>query len=200
MPGCFRVVTASVALPLHDIGSQTVIPQLQLEAGQSYLDLCAAPGNKTRQALETPLSLAIACDISLTRLRSVPALCPRVVLDGTHTLPFGRLFDRIFLDAPCSGTGTLARNPEIKWRLLPADLPAFAERQVRLIQAAIPLLAPAGKLLYATCSLEREENEDVLGTILARVPAVQVIKEEWRKPGPGPDSGDGFYGALLQRR
>lgn len=212
VPGCFRVVSSDVAAGdpelgptrWHDIGSQSVLPQLGLQQGNSYLDLCAAPGNKTLQALETPLSLAIACDISRKRLETVPPVCHRVVLDGTQPLPFNRQFDRIFVDAPCSGTGTCGRNPEIKWRVQESDLGIFAERQRQLLAMALAVVAPQGRVLYATCSMESEENEEVVSRTLADRPAFRLVSEKWRFPGDQTDglseSGDGFYGALLARR
>ncbi len=197
VPGAHRLL--SEPLPgqrLHDIGSQSVVPLLDLRPGDTYLDLCAAPGNKTIQALETPLALAIACDISLRRIREIPLICPRVVLDATQTLPFGVEFQGIFVDAPCSGTGTLARNPEIKWRAREADFARFHEKQLAILSRAVSVLAPAGKLLYATCSLEREENEDLVRDFLDRHPSFHCIREERRLPGR--DQGDGFYAALLE--
>jgi 16S rRNA (cytosine967-C5)-methyltransferase len=182
---------------LHDISSQSIIPLLALEPGLRYLDLCAAPGNKTLQALETPLLLAVACDISPARIRDVPPVCPRVVLDASEPLPFGILFDRIFIDAPCSGTGTLSRNPEIKWRLRERDLPRFADKQLQIARQAARLLAPAGKLVYATCSLEREENEDIVRILLEEEPSLRREREVWRIPGR--DEGDGFFAAVLTR-
>jgi 16S rRNA (cytosine967-C5)-methyltransferase len=199
--GAFRLLTplgANTApndLRFHDISSQAVLPLLQLQPGNSYLDVCAAPGNKTRQALETALGLAVACDISLKRIYSIPPICPRVVLDGTKPLPFSRPFDRIFIDAPCSGTGTIGRNPEIKWRVQEQDFRDFSERQVQLVLRGIDILARGGKLLYATCSLEREENENVVAEIRRLQPGVQVEETMWRLPGR--DEGDGFFAALL---
>ena len=201
VPGAFRLHASPGidALPeaprLHDISSQAILPLLQLQPGNSYLDLCAAPGNKTSQALETDLALAVACDISPKRIRSVPPICPRVVLDGTKPLPFNRSFDRVFIDAPCSGTGTIGRNPEIKWRVQEQDFQNFRERQVQLILRGIEVLAPGGKLLYATCSLEREENEDVVMEVQRLQQRVQIEKTMWRLPGE--EEGDGFYAALL---
>ncbi|MBV8866654.1 MAG: hypothetical protein JO210_14770 [Acidobacteriaceae bacterium] len=197
VPGAHRLL--SDPLPgqrLHDISSQTVIPLLDLQRGDTYLDLCAAPGNKTLQALETPLELAIACDISPKRIRQIPPLCPRIVLDAAQPLPFAVKFQRILIDAPCSGTGTLARNPEIKWRLRETDLKRFQEKQVGILVQAVSVLAPAGKLLYATCSLDREENEDVIRDFLSQHPAFRCTRELWRLPGR--DQGDGFYAALLE--
>jgi len=199
VPGCFRLLSPpDPGIPTHDIGSQSILPLLDLRAGQTYLDLCAAPGNKTRQALETPLSLAVACDISYRRLRASGLDCPKLVLDGRKPLPFSRQFDRIFIDAPCSGTGTIGRNPEIKWRVQPSDFGRFGEGQLELLQRAVPFLAPGGKLLYATCSLEREENEDVVQRFCAAEPGMRLEGETWRIPGR--EEGDGFYGAVLSWR
>ena len=105
----------------------------------------------------------VACDRSLKRLKALDGLdCHRVVLDGTLSLPFHTRFDRILVDAPCSGTGTLGRNPEIKWRLDASNLANLHGLQVRLLTNALERLAPGGRLVYSTCSLEPEENEDVL--------------------------------------
>ena len=90
-----------------------------------------------------------------------------MVLDGTRPLPFRRPFDRILVDAPCSGTGTLGRNPEIKWRLTPADLDDLPRRQAALLANARAALAPGGLLVYSTCSLEPEENEAVVAAVPA---------------------------------
>jgi len=196
--GAWRLLGAApVGTRLHDISSQAIVPLLDLRAGQAYLDLCAAPGNKTVQAIETPLSLAVACDVSERRLREVPPVCPRVVLDATRALPFSRRFDRIFIDAPCSGTGTLARNPEIKWRVEPADFARFAGLQTEIVAQALKVLAPDGKLLYATCSLEEEENEEVIRRTLKAETGLRVERKMWRLPGR--DEGDGFYAAVLAR-
>ena len=174
----------------QDIGSQSIVPLLRLEAGQTFLDLCAAPGNKTAQALEAGVR-AIAADLRFHRLRQLKPLdAGLVVLDGTQPLPFGRGFDRILVDAPCSGTGTLGRNPEIKWRLKPADLDDLHGRQTALLRNALALLKPGGILVYSTCSLEPEENEEV---VAAR--ATQTMQRI-----PGRDAGDGFYAAVIEGR
>ena len=195
--GCFLLRSpVRAGMRLHDIGSQAVLPLLDLRPGHSYLDLCAAPGNKTLQALETPLELAVACDISPQRASQIPPVCHRVVLDAARPLPFAQKFDRIFVDAPCSGTGTLARNPEIKWRVQEDDLFRFQEKQVKIVSEAIRHLAPEGRLLYATCSLEREENEAVIKRVLLAHPQVRPADELWRLPGRDP--GDGFYAIALR--
>ena len=196
VPGAYRLTAPAPAnWRLHDIGSQAILPLLALEPGDTYLDLCAAPGNKTAQALETPLRLAIASDVSESRLREVPAICARVVLDATEPLPFSQPFSKIFVDAPCSGTGTIGRNPEIKWRVTKGDFMRFKKKQTELLTHAAQLLAPGGKLLYATCSLEEEENEQVVRETLERNKELALESETWRLPGR--EEGDGFYAAVL---
>jgi 16S rRNA (cytosine967-C5)-methyltransferase len=171
----------------QDIGAQSIVPLLELEPGMRVLDLCAAPGNKTAQALAAGASV-VAGDFSPRRLADVPAQAARVALDATEPLPFALQFDRILVDAPCSGTGTLAPNPEIKWRLKTEDLPEFQNRQRKILAHALDRLAPGGKLVYATCSLERDENEDV-------VEGLPVIRTHMRLPGRDP--GDGFFAAVI---
>jgi 16S rRNA (cytosine967-C5)-methyltransferase len=173
----------------QDIGAQSIIPLLRIAPGQSFLDVCAAPGNKTAQAIEAGAQ-TVACDLHLHRLRGLADLtCQRVALDATVPLPFSTRFDRILVDAPCSGTGTLSRNPEIKWRLKAADLPDLHARQVAILRNALSSLAPGGTLVYSTCSLEREENEAVIAEVGAN----------WRihRRIPGRDAGDGFFAAVL---
>jgi 16S rRNA (cytosine967-C5)-methyltransferase len=165
-------------LTIQDEASQLVGSLLEPKPRQQVLDLCAAPGMKTAQLAEDlGCGLLIACDRSARRLRSMKALLDglippgvrwhRVELDATRPLPFSVRFDRILLDAPCSGTGTLARNPEIKWRLGLGDIVRLAEMQAKMLAAALDALAPNGRLVYATCSLEPEENEEVVERILA---------------------------------
>jgi 16S rRNA (cytosine967-C5)-methyltransferase len=190
--GCYRFPAGDPGnFRFQDIGSQAVVPLLNLQAGQTFLDLCASPGNKTAQALETPLK-AIACDLHLSRARIlVPLGIPIVTLDATRSLPFTRKFDRILVDAPCSGTGTLARNPEIKWRLKPEDITDLQNRQTAILSSALAHLAPDGLLVYSTCSLESEENLDVVERSGATV--VETMQRI-----PGRDPGDGFFAAVLR--
>jgi len=175
---------------LQDISSRSIVPLLGLSVEHSYLDLCSAPGNKTAQALEANPSFAVACDISERRLKTVQLPLLKVVLDASEQLPFNRRFDRILVDAPCSGTGTLAGNPEIKWRLTEQDLVRQQARQINILKRAATALAPGGKVLYATCSLEHEENEAVIAQA-----GLVCESQTWRIPGR--DLGDGFFAALL---
>jgi 16S rRNA (cytosine967-C5)-methyltransferase len=212
VPGCYRVLENMPAgFRQQDIGSQAIVPLLDLAPGQTFLDLCAAPGNKTAQALETPLR-AVACDISERRLHDVNQLWPRVVLDAMRPLPFRTKFERVFIDAPCSGTGTLARNPEIKWRVQGRNLAAHQQRQVQILERGLEALTPGGLLVYATCSLEAEENGEVVRAVLSRLAIrrtdrlhdpsvdhsipVELVSEHWRLPGRDP--GDGFYAAVIK--
>lgn len=193
--GCY-LVTGDVppGARIQDISSQAVVPLLELEPGQTFLDLCAAPGNKTAQALETPLRLAVDCDASRKRLSNLvvaPGACARLQLNATCPLPFGAVFDRILVDAPCSGTGTIGRNPEIRWRLTPAEIARQAERQKSILCNALKCLKPGGRLVYSTCSLEPEENEDVVHAVAPG----RVISTMTRLPGRDP--GDGFKAAVL---
>lgn len=190
----FRVVSGDVrGLRIQDVGSQSVVPWLQLMPGQMFLDLCAAPGNKTAQALESGVT-AIACDLHWHRLKNFTASgCSRVALDASRPLPFQNCFDRILVDAPCSGTGTLGRNPEIRWKLAPADIEELHAVQVAILQRAVSHLKPDGLLVYSTCSLERRENEDVV----AAIPGIRVLETHRRIPGL--NKGDGFFVAVITR-
>jgi len=180
---------------VQDIGSQAIVPLLGLEAGQTFLDLCAAPGNKTAQALECGVR-AVACDVHWHRIREMKGLGAELaVVDGTKPLPFRRKFERLLVDAPCSGTGTLGRNPEIKWKLREEDLADLRGRQEALLRNALEVLAPGGVLVYSTCSLELEENEGVIEA---------VLQSDWgpsQPPNyrriPGRDPGDGFFAASI---
>jgi 16S rRNA (cytosine967-C5)-methyltransferase len=197
VPGCYRVSgPVPPACRIQDIGSQWVASLLDVQPGHAVLDLCAAPGNKTAQLLEASPRIAVACDASPRRLdsmaRSGHAAAARLLrLDATQSLPFGRIFDRILVDAPCSGTGTLARNPDIKWRLTPGDILRHAVRQKVILANALACLKPAGRLVYSTCSIEPEENAEVVA-LAASGHAVQSLTRL-----PGRDPGDGFQAAVI---
>ena len=192
IPGCFRLLSGDPAgFRMQDISSQAIVPLLELRAGQTFLDLCAAPGNKTAQALVLGVR-AVACDVNLDRLATLKALgCDLVALDGTQPLPLRKRFDRILVDVPCSGTGTLGRNPEIKWRLQHDHLARFHQTQVMLLANALEMLRPGGTLVYSTCSLEQEENEHVLEEVLGSLPR-KIMRRL-----PGIQAGDGFFAAVI---
>lgn len=171
---------------IQDEASQLVAELVSPEPGQRVLDLCAAPGMKAGQLAQMlGTGTLVACDRSAARLRTLAKLLPQWVpasvrlsmvrLDAARELPFAGMFDRILLDAPCTGTGTLARNPEIKWRLGPEDITRLAELQATMLRNALPALATGGRLVYATCSLEPEENEGVVEKVLSEQPAYRVL-------------------------
>lgn len=149
--------------------------------GERILDCCAAPGGKTLVLSDrNPGSRTTAVDLHPHRARLLRKLVRRssrsangrdgiihVLAADARTLPFAAQFDRILADVPCSGTGTLARNPEIKWRLTPEDLADLQTRQLAILRSAIQHVKPGGRIAYSTCSLEREENEYVIDQVLA---------------------------------
>jgi 16S rRNA (cytosine967-C5)-methyltransferase len=200
VPGCYRLLgTDTAGFRIQDIGSQCIVPLLGLEPRMTFLDLCAAPGGKTAQALEAGVK-AVAGDFYFSRIRALDGLaCARVVLDAAKPLPFRARFERILLDAPCSGTGTLRRNPEIRWRVERNDLAVLSERQAAMLAHALPLLEPGGRLVYSTCSLEREENEDVVERVLPRLGTRYVVERILRRT-PGEQPGDGFFAAVITSR
>lgn len=171
-----------------DIGAQSIVPLLEIAPHHRVLDVCAAPGNKTLHIAEYSEHV-VACDRTVARLATVP-VDRRAQLDAASALPFGPVFDRILVDAPCSGTGTLARNPEIKWRVTMEEIERHAARQVQILTNALAALKPGGRLVYSTCSLEKEENEGVVAHFAHRLQSATYRL-------PGREAGDGFYHAVL---
>lgn len=211
---------------IQDEASQLVA--LLAGKGSRILDCCAAPGGKTRVLAErNPSAMIVAMDLHPHRARllrsRVSATNVHVIAADIQSAPFRGTFDCILFDAPCSGTGTLAQHPEIKWRLKAEHIAELHVLQVSLLGAAMNLVAPGGTLLYSTCSLEREENEDVLDRALAGVTnfRVQNLGEkllELKKASaltvadvqgitcgpylrtlPGLHPCDGFFAALLEK-
>jgi len=165
---------------IQDEASQLVA--LLVGRGENLLDCCAAPGGKTASlAWRNPHAKIVATELHPHRARLLRNLHPltnvQVVVADARRLPFsspGR-FDRVLADVPCSGTGTLARNPEIKWRLKADDLYDLHLRQVAILKSALAHLAVGGRLVYSTCSLEREENEAVVEAALDGAKQFKVI-------------------------
>jgi 16S rRNA (cytosine967-C5)-methyltransferase len=206
--------------------------------GERILDCCAAPGGKTRFIADrNPNAKITAVELHPHRARLMEKMLRPVNRDSNpdhsgdieilvadaRALPTNPAFDRVLADVPCSGTGTLARNPEIKWRLQPTDLLDLQARQLAILQSAMYQVAPGGRLIYSTCSLEKEENEDVVTQALAGNNSFDVLdarteldqlKEEKELAWPDLDSlttgpylrtlpgihpSDGFFAAILKR-
>ena len=138
-----------------------------------FLDLCAAPGGKSALAGNlAPWDLMVAADVRLSRVRLMRSTLERfeghlVVAANALQPPLSDMWDMVLIDAPCSGTGTFRRHPEIKWRLRREALPELAARQRAMLAAGLKLAAPGGVLLYSTCSVESEENEDLFADVPA---------------------------------
>lgn len=196
VPGCWVAPSDAGRFRHQDVGAQVVAALVEPRRGDRVLDLCASPGNKTAQLMESG-AWVVAGERSGRRLAPLLDVgCPLLQLDATKPLPFQAVFDRVLVDAPCSGTGTLGRNPEIRWRIHPEDIARQAERQEAMLGHALAALKPGGRLVYATCSLEREEGEDVVANVLAEAGSGVRLEREIRRL-PGRDRGDGFYVAVL---
>ena len=203
---------------VQDQGSQLVA---RLAASEGLLlDACAAPGGKAMllsDLAERDTTRVCAGEFSRPRLAVLSRLtrrwgADRVRVIGADALdpPFRREFDAVLLDAPCSGLGTLARNPDIRWRLAPEDVGRHAAKQKAMLASVARHVRPGGRLVYATCSLEPEETHAVVDGFLAANDAFTVEPlPGWAQPfarndrveiEPAPDSGDGFFAVRLVRR
>ena len=170
---------------VQDEASQLVPITLDARPGERVLDLCASPGGKT-VAIASAMhdsGVIIAGDVRARRMTlmretihaSGATSVHLVHLPATGPLPFERSFDRVLVDAPCSGLGTVRRDPDIKWRRTERDLAPFASRQVDLLTRAATVVVPGGRLVYATCSSEPEENDEVVRTFLERHPQWRLL-------------------------
>ncbi|MGQ0621124.1 MAG: 16S rRNA (cytosine(967)-C(5))-methyltransferase RsmB [Panacagrimonas sp.] len=201
---------------VQDVSAQLAAELLQLEPGLRVLDACSAPGGKTAHMLERCDLSVLAVDSDASRLVRVEQTLNRLGLRA-ETRAFdagklrerwsGALFDRILLDAPCSGTGVIRRHPDIKWLRRADDIPRMADEQLRLLFALWPLVAPGGRLVYATCSILSAEGEDVVRQFLMRQADAkhEPIAATWgearkvgRRIAPGGPY-DGFYYAVLRK-
>jgi 16S rRNA (cytosine967-C5)-methyltransferase len=184
----------------QDVGSQALSALLAVEPGHDVIDYCAGAGGKTLAlaAFQHNRGRLIACDNDGRRLQRLPQRAQRaglrglecVVLDGSERLPKA---DAVLVDAPCSGTGTYRRHPEL--RLDAPDYPALAALQGEILQQASRYVRLQGRLLYGTCSLMTCENQGVVDAFLAQNPQFVLLESQrWL-----PFDCDGFYGALMQR-
>lgn len=211
---------------IQDEGSQLVAALVG--KGKRILDCCAAPGSKTAAiASAAPDAEILAIDIHPYRARLLQRMVTSknvqaIVADATK-LPLVSSFDRVLADVPCSGTGTLSRNPEIKWRLLPEDITDLQSRQIAILDSAVRQVGQGGRLVYSTCSLESEENEQVVNAVLRRNPELgvlpareellklkaagtlvwndidQLVHGDFLRTIPGVLPCDGFFAAILER-
>jgi len=211
---------------VQDEASQLV--PLLVGKGSRILDCCAAPGGKTRILAErNPDASVVSAEIHPHRARLLRKLVSarnvQVIAADIRQFPSTAVFDRVLVDAPCSGTGTLARNPEIKWRLKKEDLLDLQSRQAEILKSALERVAPGGRLVYSTCSLEPEENEAVLESALTGnhsfriLPCRNLLRElqetaeliwpeidsivsgAYLRTIPGVHPCDGFFAAVLEK-
>lgn len=212
-----RVRLARLPTPLAgalwpmDEGSQVIVRALDAKPGERILDLCAGAGTKTRLLLARGATV-VAADLGPARLAKAPTEAARVVTDGVRPGLRAGSFDKVLLDAPCSGTGTLRRAPDLAHRLREEQLDLLVQTQKSLLAAALTLTRPGGLVVYATCSLLRDENEAVVAAVLQRSPGVVRVplSSLWGRDVSLDDEGrgelrlwpdrhgtDGFYVAAL---
>ena len=197
---------------VQDASAQCAVPLLALAPGLRVLDACSAPGGKTGHLLEAADVELLALDSDPERLKRVAENLSRLNLRADlraadaaapETWWDGQPFDRILIDAPCSGSGVVRRHPDIKWTRRPRDIAQFAGQQSRLLEALWPTLGLGGKLLYATCSVFREENHEQIAPFLSRHPDAQCLPLVNCNTTDGQivpdDAHDGFFYALLAK-
>lgn len=203
---------------VQDAAAQRCALALEARAGERVLDACAAPGGKAAALLEAVDVELVAVDRDQARLDRVGQTLARLGRDATLVCANaakpagwwdGCLFDRILIDAPCSATGVIRRQPDIRWHRRAADIAELAAEQRRLLQGLWPLLRPGGRLVYATCSVLPDENARPIDAFLARhddAVAVDLGADYGRPAGagrqrlPGEQDLDGFFYAALQKR
>ena len=179
---------------IQDQAAMLVAPLCNPKPGQRVLDVCAAPGGKTTHLahLMHDDGMLLACDVSPGRLRMLRHHIVRlrlssvmtVAVDATRTLPVQGKFDRILVDAPCSGLGVLRHHPDIKWRKSPDDFATLQATQLRLLHSQYSLLAPDGYMIYSVCSYEPEETREVVAQFLTAHPDMQLDAMMTDLPSP----------------
>lgn len=204
---------------VQDEAAQLAALLLDLKPGLQVLDACAAPGGKTAHILECEpaLKTCMAIESQIDRFEKLKQTMERLKMnaqcvhaDATHTSWWdGKLFDRILIDAPCSGTGVIRRHPDIKLRRTPAQIFINTPIQAKLLTTLWPMLASNGLLVYATCSILPEENDEQIRQFLANTPDAQSIKpaiiagyetDYGQQIFPGEHQMDGFYYAVLSKK
>jgi 16S rRNA (cytosine967-C5)-methyltransferase len=202
------------ALEVQDLGSQFVLGALDLEPGERWLDACAGAGGKTLQLAHRvrPTGAVDAHDVRAGPLRELARRADRAGLGNVRILsaPPTDRYDGVLVDAPCSGSGTWRRAPHLKWTTTPAELRRQSQRQARLLAELADRVRPGGRLVYATCSLARCENQDVVAAFLAtrpdfrEEPPARAFGFPPGRPGlslfPARHDTDAFYLAVLRRR
>ncbi|HJO37178.1 MAG: 16S rRNA (cytosine(967)-C(5))-methyltransferase RsmB [Vicinamibacterales bacterium] len=209
---------------VQDEASQLVAPLVQVSPGHRVFDACAAPGGKTvsMTAMMANRGLLVAGDTRKRRLTLLAETVEQagaevarlIAADLTRGAPFGPVFDRVLVDAPCTGLGTIRRDPEIRWRRGPDDPARLASSQLAMLHAAADTVRPGGRLVYATCSSEPEENERVVEAFLASAPAFRhqpsdseggedlastIDAQGHLRTYPHVHALDAFFGAALVR-
>lgn len=216
-----RELAQSGLIYVQDEASQLAAHLLEAQKGERVLDACAAPGSKTTYIADRTegARLIVAGDLYEHRLRILLESGARqgsralaaIAYDATLPLPFrGGSFDRVLVDAPCTGTGTLRRNPEIRWRISPADVAELSGRQRAILAHAASVVRAGGRLIYSTCSVEPEENEAVVAAFLEENGAFRQVSvavpdrlrsgELAARTWPQRDGTDGFFIAAFERR
>jgi len=205
---------------VQDASAQLAVELLALQPGMSVLDACCAPGGKLSHIAEREPGLArlVGVDIDPARVERTRAGLQRLQLEAElfaadlrrRTVVSTRRFDRIVLDAPCSGTGVIRRHPDIRLLRRESDIAALRAQQSELLDALWPLLAPGGRLVYATCSVLADENDVQVAAFLDRHRDAAALAEvpAWfgraqshgRQNLSGESDGDGFYYAVLVHR
>lgn len=204
---------------IQDFGAQYAAPLLAAGDGMRVLDACAAPGGKSAHLLELADIDLVALDAAHERTDSIRGNLRRLGLKAAVRTADcraidswwdGRLFERILADVPCSASGVVRRHPDIKWLRREADIAGFARTQAEILDALWRVLAPGGTMLYATCSLFTQENEEQVAAFAARHPDAVPLPIGQQRMGEGTTSlrlqltpqaeHDGFYYALLQKR
>ncbi len=196
---------------VQDRAAQWVAPLLAPIAGERVLDACSAPGGKTTHLVELMGNKGDlwAIDRSKDRLKLVSANALRLGCNCLNLLEadssslleikpkWKRFFQRILLDAPCSGLGTLARHPDARWRMLPEQVDELVALQSKLLEGLLPLLCHGGRIVYSTCTIHPYENENQIAKLLARHPEL-ILKDERQLWPDIYEPGDGFYAAILE--